>query len=189
MPKGKQPFIILLSLTVIILIGFISYLIQSNNQKKELIAQKEKVLNEQKFTTFRDGYFRIDYPYWPDMDPKMLLDTKTVKKAVNNNNCNLIITKNTLAKNQDFKKYVADALQDQIGQYENFKIIKEDVSDTESTLIGKLTVSKITLYSYSKSYLTKAGNVYSIAFIAPEKNFDLACSPFLNKTFSSVIIN
>jgi|WetSurSiteA1Bulk_404760.scaffolds.fasta_scaffold00244_20 hypothetical protein len=189
MPKGKQPFIILLSLTVIILVGFVSFLIQSDNAKKALTAQKTKLLNDQKFTTFRDGYFRVDYPYWPDLDQKYLLEPKTVKKAVNNNNCSLVITKNTLAKNQTFKDYVENTLKEQGSKYESVKIITKNISDTESTLVGKLTVSGVTLYSYSKGYLTKANGVYSIAFISPQKDFALACSPFLEKTFGSVKIN
>lgn len=148
----------------------------------------QQTLNEQKFNTFKEGFFQIDYPYWANVDKSLLLEPTVTRLAVSNAGCSFVITKHTLAKNQTLSDFVEKALADQKQKYPTIKISQKTVTENSSLLVGEFTTGGMTLKSYSKGFLVGVNQLYDVAFVSQKDSFDNKCGLFIDKTFASVNI-
>lgn len=84
------------SLLVILGIIFLSAILtyfQLYLQKQKTAKLNEELVNAQKFTTYKNGLFQINYPYWPNTNPKLILGQGQIIIAVSNAGCNFVIAK------------------------------------------------------------------------------------------------
>ncbi len=77
----------------ILLLSAVLTCYQFNLQKQKTAKLNEELVNAQKFTTYKNGLFQINYPYWPNTNPKLILGQGQVIIAVSNAKCNFVIAK------------------------------------------------------------------------------------------------
>lgn len=88
----KTSFLVVLG--ILLLSAILTYF-QLYLQKQKITELNEELVNAQKFTTYKNGLFQINYPYWPNTNPPTGISVKSAE------GCSFIITKGNLQINSE----------------------------------------------------------------------------------------
>src|SRR3972149_2477992 len=113
----------------------------------------------EKYEVYKTNDFEVKYPYWPNIDPKNILEPNKTKLAVSNAGCNIVITLVSVPTNTSYKTYTEKLANDEIAKTKS-KIITKDIKDNTAHFEGEVQMGNITLHSISYSYMTSKRNSY-----------------------------
>jgi len=143
--------------------------------------------SNQPMKSFESADFSLQYPDWPNMDPKTILDTKRTKVAVRNEGCALVMTVTPIPANQDFQTALEQLLSQQVAQA-NARILSKNIAESTSHVEAEFSVGSQALKTDQYGFLSSERNFYSIVFAAEQASFATACKPMIDQTVKSVSV-
>jgi hypothetical protein len=158
-----------------------------NQESKKKESVFKELTSGQKYRTFSEAGFEVNYPDWPNINQKYLLEQENVRLAVSDNNCNFIITTQAIPQGNTFKDYTNKLVGEQAGAYKN-KITRNEIEDDIAYVEGQTEMNGITLRTASFSYLVGSSLSYTVGFISQDSMFDKVCEPFISDIVGSITI-
>lgn len=143
--------------------------------------------NGQKYEVFKESDFEVKYPFWPNVDPKNILEPANIELAVTNEGCNLMITSEYVPESKTYATYTQELL-DKPTKYKT-QIISKKIDDKIRIVEAEVVIGGVTVKSVSYGYLTSKRNSYGIGFLAEKTKFDSGCSLIISEVISSVKVN
>ena len=146
--------------------------------------------NNQKYITYKDNSFEMNYPDWPKTDEKNILDPTGIKLALTNDDCGFALKVINTPVGEDFKSYTEKRLSEQqLQSVYPFEIISMEILDKTSHIESLFTINNIEIKNVSYGYFVNNNQSYTVAFVAPKDQFEKFCQPVIKKVIKSVDIN
>lgn len=141
--------------------------------------------NREPMKPFEDAQILLQYPDWPALNPKAMLEPSLSKVAVSNAGCAFVVTARPLPTDEEFRAALERLLSDQMTQA-NVRLVFKEIGDATSHVEGEFSVGGKTIHTAQYGYLTKSRQLYSVVFAAEKSNFETACSPVIPSVVQSV---
>lgn len=141
--------------------------------------------NREPMKSFEDAEISLQYPDWPALNPKAMLEPTLNKVAVSNDGCAFVVTARALPADEEFRAALERLLSDQIAQA-NVRLLFKEIGDATSHVEGEFSVGGKQVHTSQYGYLTKGRQLYSVVFAAEKSNFETACSPVIPSVIQSV---
>jgi hypothetical protein len=181
----KKRFLIFAAIFVIVVAGVSIFaslnFFNRGNEINENIVTPES----QQYITYESDDFSINYPYWPNINEKDIVEMERVRVAVADMGCNFVITVTQIPEGQTFAEYINSLLKEQTTQY-NVKIIMQDIKSNTARIEGEMQSGEATSKTVSYSFLTTKNTIYAVALMAEKNRLESVCRGFFTKAIATV---
>lgn len=146
--------------------------------------------NGERCEVYRTDDFKIKYPHWPNIDASRVLEPERTKIAVSNDGCNVVITADRLSDGETLEAYVEQKIAErQASSIAPIEILDRELRDTSARVDAFVTMGDTVLRSISYEYLSGAGNVYGVGFVAERDAYKDVCRPYVEEMLDSMTIS